>query len=479
MKYEFARKKSMKSSFNNTFKAFLNQYWQMLFLPVLLGMNYFLRHNLENADNLIYDVLLQRLPNIDTFPLWKLLLPLQEHYGSWMSSSLVLLHFIQRVITPAQSYYLVNALLILASFLFSYIAFRSYIFSYTLAICLGFGTQYYHLYNIPTVVSFYLYTIYILALFLSSYKFIIAEKGKWFWFASFLVSLFLTSIAYEGWLDVFVFMMLASVYGIILFRNTKQPNRLKRLGLISVITLLVACIYMLIKVQYGYGQSAGSESDIVSNYLPEKSLIFWDMFSNYMTLFYMTVSNFLPSFFIVPWDMIVYGNQGLIALQNGYHAARTKYVPLNMIYDWRYFSGIFLAIFVYFIVKVMRKSLQKDLSNRSNYIALTIFMIIVATTGPTHVIVKFRPMHTLPFLNYQVVVGIIGMSLLISYLLMMLYRQMPKKWISRLVIGSTWLVIFYSVLTRPATISFASDYMGVLSGQMPDPLKALLLLIQH
>ena len=390
-----------------------------------------------------------------------------------MSSTLVLLHFIQEIMTPPQSYYLVNALLIVAAFAFSFIVFRSYIYSYTLAICLGFGTQYYHLYNIPTVVSFYLYTIYVLALFLCLYKFITTNKRKWVWFGFFVLSLFLTAISYEGWLDVFVYLMLASVFVFFLLTKFKEPEKRKRLILLAAIILVTAAAYMIIKVQYGYGQSAGAESDVVWNYLPEKSLIFWDMASNYVTLFYMGVSNFLPSFFIVPWDMIKYGDAGLIAMQNGYHPAGTHLVPMNMLFFWRYFAGIFLTVFVYAIAKVIRICFQKDSPRRADAIAIAVFLIMIATAGPTHMIVKFRPMHSLAFLNYQVVVGVIGVSMLISYLLMMLEKRTTKKWLLLLVVTATWVFLFYITLTKPATIDFATQYLLQSEGRIPDPLVTL------
>jgi hypothetical protein len=100
--------------------------------------------------------------------------------------------------------------------------------------------------------------------------------------------------------------------------------------------------------------------------------------------------------------------------------------------------------------------------------------MIMTITPPLQVLIKFRPYASLPFLAYKPLVGVVGLSLLIAYLLMMLRRDMRNKTLSGIIVTIIYCVILSGSLTRPAYLGQMAQLAGVnYSGGYPDPLRAL------
>jgi hypothetical protein len=129
------------------------------------------------------------------------------------------------------------------------------------------------------------------------------------------------------------------------------------------------------------------------------------------------------------------------------------------------------AVFLYALVKLFKNFFM---SQSYDHIVLLLFMLMILTASPSHAVYKYRPYYSAPVLTYQVTVGVLGMSLLISYLLLMVrkYRQCQHLW--PLIVVGTWTIILSGTLTRPPYLHAMAKQVGVAYGLgYPDPLKKL------
>ncbi|MCJ7530352.1 MAG: hypothetical protein MUO64_04905 [Anaerolineales bacterium] len=448
-------------------------------LPLLLLGNYFLRHTLDKADLYINNYLNGSYPHVAAnfyhLAWWEYLVPCQL-FGGACPGVLMWTYALENVITAPGAWYLLHALIIILAFTLSWVVFRSFIFSYTLALCLGFGTQLNYTYNLSGSVSALLYEASWLILFFCGYQVIQSNKHQRLWMCLFTLSLFETALTYEGWLDFgVVFGLCACFYLFFIFQRQRDITRLRRLTFVAGMLVVVGVGYIGfktvgIKLIWGLNpHSNGSESDIIFNY-PHISPMIEDVISNYMTHLYMVVTNFIPPPFFTSNSYYLLGAEKLIEYQYNYHAAYSYLVPMSYHFLWRYYAGAVFVIFMYFLFKVISKSLK---TFNSDKIALSIFMIMAAVGGPTHMLVKIRPMTTEPVLGYHVLVGVLGISLVIAYLLLMAQKYIKKPYLKATIIVGIWSVILYSALARPAYLQHLSQMVG-LSSVPTDPLRELL-----
>ena len=187
-------------------------------LALLVWMNYYLRHTLEGADAYLFSFykyfypVQEKIVFSSATPWWKLLLPIPQFTGVWNTTTLVLARVLEPYLRPATEWYLFNAILIVASFWTSWVAFRSRVFSFTLAICMGFGTQLYVTYPNSGTISFPLLFVYYETLLLAIFKLIVAETNRALWRALFAAALLCAVLAYEPWLDLLVVTWVASAF---------------------------------------------------------------------------------------------------------------------------------------------------------------------------------------------------------------------------------------------------------------------------
>jgi hypothetical protein len=451
-------------------------------LPLLLAVNVFLRSVLEQSDARLYAFLPRHYPSetvyiFSHYPWWRLLLPLKELTGVW-NANLIMTHILEQVLTPAQVWYLFFAALIIVSFALSWYVFRSTVFSYTLAICLGFGTHLHHTYAVSGTVSINLLIILFLILLFLAYKIISSEEKKLRWQVLFVAILILTAIQYEVWLDFLVFGWGSCLFLFVYFYRNKERKYMGRLLFIVVTTNLVAFLYLYLKIfAFPMSHASGTESDMVFNY-PVMTPLVEDLISNYFTQLYMVVTNFLPPQLLFSNSLYLYGSDQLIEWQNGYHQAYSSFVPMHYIFLWRYYAGGVAVLFFIGLYKLVKKSWERSPTNKTDYVILSIFMVMMAVGGPTHMLVKFRPMKSMPLLGYHVMVGVLGAALVISYLLMMARRNMRNTKLSYLVVGIVWGIVFLAALTRPVYLGEMSRLVGVnTGGGYPNPWQTLLELI--
>ena len=446
-------------------------------LAVLLAMNYYLRHTLEGADAYLFSFykyfypVQEKLVFSPATPWWKLLLPIPQFTGVWNTTTLVLARLLEPYLRPAAQWYLFNGIVIVASFWTSWVAFRSRVFSFTLAICMGFGTQLYVTYPNSGTISFPLLFVYDETLLLAIYKLIVSETNRPFWRALFAAALVCAVLAYEPWLDLLVVTWVATAFLSVMFGRMNLDLYRRRLLRVTAMMTAVGAAYVIVKVFLGYGQSRGMEADIVLNY-PFAAPAIEDVIANVLTNFYMAVTNFLPPSLVSSTAFYQLGGDRLVELQHGYHAPFSYLVPMHYLFFWRYFAGVAITIYLVVLARLLRRCWHEPTANR--LVLITFLLLLgVGGAGPTHSVIKFRPMNAMAVQSYHVLAGVLGASLVISLLLMRAWERRPGM-TGGATVALGWGVILYGALARPGMISHQAAQSGLGVQAYPNPMATLM-----
>jgi hypothetical protein len=233
---------------------------------------------------------------------------------------------------------------------------------------------------------------------------------------------------------------------------------------------VLAVLYVAIKAHLGLAQlhPSGGEADLIFTYGGNHPLLVAeDVLSSFITFFFTTISTYLPpqllSFSLSLWS---YGPDTIVALQEGYHPQASHLAHYNHLFLWRYYAGFALALFLIAYWKVFRVLLQRG---QTHHLVLFVLMTCTLVGSPTHLIIKWRPMHAAPLLGYQVYLSVIGWTLLLCYLV-------GRKWVAlegrRVTLVALLALYFcYCAYARPALLSVMSQ--EVFLGSYPDPRENL------
>ena len=447
----------------------------LLGLPVLVYAEIFLRRNLEHADRHLYSFFVYFYPAAektifhDHFPWWKMLLPIRELTGAW-SFTVIATHFLELMVGVPDTWYLLNVLLVVVSFATGWFAFESMAFAYTFAICMGFGTHFVHAYAVSGGMGSPLIACCFEVLLLCAYRFVVAGRRAGWWGAAFAASAVMTALMYEGWLDLAVFMCAAAaLLGLIAWHRGARTET-RRLAVVGGSIAALVVIYVIIKTRLGYAQTTGSESDVVFNYRQWAPLV-EDVASNIVTHLYMAVTNFLPPMLTSSTALYDIGADDLVALQGGYHARFAYLVPMHYLFLWRYVAGALALGLAFLLVRLVVRAWQRP-SQDGVTVILGVLMMWLA--GSTHALIKIRPMKVAPIMGYHVLVGVIGAAILISYGVMVIWRDWRSAFWRVTATAFVWGVVFYGALARPLMLSHLAAQVGLGRDIYPDPMAALL-----
>jgi len=444
--------------------------WTAAGLCAMVAANVVYRRYFEHAPAYLFSFLDTFYPGVaerllSTAP-WRLFLPIPEMTGAWVTTTLILSHFVEKTTSLTFAWLLFNAILIVSSFLLAIWVFGSRVFAFTFALLMGFGTALYHTYAVSGSIGFCLLFVYYELTLASVVRLLSGDRRRRVW-AAFGVGTLLTVLSYEGWLDFLVFSWIASAYaGCVLWR----AGRIRSARLLAVLDLALTAIglvYMYVKIRHGFGQAPGSESDVVFNY-PVFAPAVEDVISNIITHAYMGLTVFLPPATFSSTALVELGGDRLVALQRGYHEPFSYLVPMHYLFFWRYFAG---AAFVMLLAAVWRTARRSWRTLTPDDLALTLFLLMILTGGPTHSLVKFRPMNSAPVLSYHVMVGALGSALLISYLAMIAWTCLRDRRAAVAVVAAIWSVALYGSFTRPARLSAMAAQVGLGVGLYPDPMR--------
>jgi hypothetical protein len=149
-------------------------------------------------------------------------------------------------------------------------------------------------------------------------------------------------------------------------------------------------------------------------------------------------------------------------LQHGYHAQKAHLVGYNHLFLWRFYAGFAAAALLYLLWKVT--CLAWKTPSRTN-VAIFLFISMVLMPGTTHMIVKYRPMHSAPFLGYHSYFGVVGFTLLISFFAMWIFDNFQRRQVAWILIALIWFDVGLCALARPSFLS----QMAVEAGFAPYP----------
>ena len=452
----------------------LNAGWPALLphaalLLVILGLNLFVRCILDRSGHHLTSFMVTCWPDhyeeLYTLAWWQYLLPVQLLHGSWCPFSLLFVHWLE-VLTgsPALVYYMTNAVLVVTSYCLSWQVLRSWVFSITLTLCFALSTFNHHVYVVAGGVALPLVVSYLLFFLFCQYKLLQSECNYKRWVPLGVLSMVVFALSYESWLDCVACMWLAYPFLMLLAYRAGDFKRLKAGGILLVGVTVFVGIYLLIKVKLGFGQVKGSESDVIFNYGLRRGLVgLEDMIAHFFTLFFIAVTTYSPPFLfngsISSWR---YGTEHLISLQHGYHEQQTHLVGYSHLFLWRYYAGFAAALFLYWFWKSVRAAWQAPSTVNVGFF---LFLLMTLAAGATHMMVKYRPMHSAPFLGYHSYFGIVGYSLLLAWAAWWVQTRFQRRWLAWTLIATLWINLGYCALSRPSLLS----HMAVQCGFAPYP----------
>lgn len=442
-------------------------------LAALLWANYYLRSALEDSPRYMYSFMERfyekELPDIFAMPLWRIFMPLKQVTGAWAATTLLVVYLTEKAITSPGAWYLFNGLSILVAFGTSWILFRSAVFSFTFAICAGFGTQFYHAYAVTGGIASPLLFCYHTMLVFSVAQVVRGATPRWAWLLAFAASLFVNFFGYEGWLDVLVLVCVATPFAYVGLRRLDRPDAARRMLKTTAFLVFMGIVYVTVKVTYGFGQVEGSESDVVFNYGSWR-LIAEDLISNVFTHSYLAISNYLPPPLVGATSAYELGAQHLIDAQHMYHEPFLYLVPMHQVFYWRYYAG---AAFVLLLVAIYAASMRMWRRPSAWTLSLIVFLLMLLVPGSTHSIVKFRPMNSMPVMTYHVTLGIAGAGLVIAWLTTTAWQTWRFRPAAVALVVAVWLTIFYGTLARPMYLTYMAAQSGLGEFMYPNPMKAL------
>ncbi len=406
----------------------------------------------------------KELAGMADLPWYRYLLPINELSGRWGPTGFLLVHWIELFISEPGAFYLLTVAMVATGYMLAWLTFQSVQLATLFGIGLATTTFNYHVYSVSgSVIMLPMVTL----LMVSTYcQFRWIGQGGAVWAPAMVVACVLFAFSYEGWLDIVPLAWI--VYPVLTWQYVRGGERgaaIRSTAALALLTIL-AVAYVIIKQSFGLGglHPKGGEADLITTYGDYHLLMAEDLVSSYFTFFYTTLSTYFPpeilSFSLSLW---YYGPEKIVALQEGYHPQATHLTLYNHLFLWRYFAGFALAVFLWAYVKVVGAFARR---RESHYLILFVLMTTVMVGSPSHLVIKWRPMHAAPLLGYQVYLSVIGWTLLLCYLVDHGARTVGG-W--RAYALSTLLVcdFAYCAYARPAVLSCMSS--EVFLGVYPDP----------
>jgi hypothetical protein len=222
-------------------------------------------------------------------------------------------------------------------------------------------------------------------------------------------------------------------------------------------------------VTLGFGQRAGSESDIWLNY-DSAWLMADDFISNLFLHPYLSVSSFVPPMFAGANALFRLGAGPVLDAQHGYHGDYLYLVAMHQVFFWRFYAGIVVAML---IVGIRGTTLRMWRQPTAWTLTLLVCLIMVLVPGSTHSMVKFRAMNAMPAMAYHVTVGATGVSLLLAWWVTSVWRTSSATAMRFGAVAIVWSIVFYAALARPAYLTHMAAQTGLGEFLYPNPMRTL------
>ncbi len=274
---------------------------------------------------------------------WKLLLPFDFGGGRyrWTPTGHVPLGLLNLCMPAPVIFLLFLGGLVVISYVLSWFALRSRIFSCTLAICMGFGTQFNYSYVHNGGHLWIIFTAYLLINLYFLHALATRPPESRTPKIGFVVSLIVFALCWEQWLDYVVFLMAACGFFYLLCRRDPgvRARYLGRIKFVACTTVLVVGGYLAVKIPYaGEHFTPGHESDTVFTY-SSVIMAIDDVISTLFTYSYIALTNFCPSWFNASNSLYHVGAERIAQEQFEYHAEKGDLVLMHHLFFWQFYAG--------------------------------------------------------------------------------------------------------------------------------------------
>lgn len=402
----------------------------------------------------------------------KLLLPYQYEPGRWYWSATlgVIFYGLYKLFSPTGVYIFLSGLLIVTSFVASWVTLRSYVLSGTIAFALGLGTQFAYGLTMGSTFALYLLLSYVCVNLAIGMRLLRSPLPRPHLIAGFAASLVFVALSTEWWLNYATSLLAAAAFLSLWQRRHGVPRRGAPIVLLT--TLIVLVLYLVVRLRVaGQYVSPGAEEELIFGY-HSWLLAAEDLIANFFTLLYMALSNYLPPFPFGSLSQTYLGDAAILAGQNGYDSPHTQLVLMGHLFLWRFYAGAMVAFFCVGGIGWVRRAWRQPVID--DVVLATLFLATIAGCG-THLIIKYRPYMSAPALTYKAVVSVFFFTLLIGYAAMIARNWFKHAASYRASVAGLWAVIAVGALTRPAMLDVMLRHVGLMG--YGDPAGALMRLL--
>ena len=423
-----------------------------------------------DADIGIYPYIAESIRHtLATNPL-ALLLPMEYEPTRvyWPTTTLLPLFALQEVMPPFLVFLIISSLLVSVVYICALLVSRSVIFSISMGLMTGFGTQLLYAYSIHTIFSTYFYLCYF-TLSLTAGYFLITRQDKFHLrLGLFTGALLLVSLGWEQWVNYGIWILLAGTVATLWNNHHQGPLVTRNMLAAMAITSAMMVIYLIIRMPAAREYiHPGAEEELIFTY-PSIIMMVDDFISSFFTYIYTAFSNFFPSFLVTSNTIQHYGFETIIAEQNGYHEPYQHLVPMHHLFYWRYNAGVVTTLF---LLMLWRSSVRAWQEPKMHHLVIVVLALMIMSGFGTHMLIKYRPYLSVPALPYKATMSVFGVSVLIAYTLMKARTWFKNANVYYGLVWGAWGLILYEAFTRPRMLSTLLNHVG-LTGKT-DPAAVL------
>lgn len=384
---------------------------------------------------------------------WQYFLPQKEVYGTWTPTTVVGAALLQQYVHPAIVLAFSHCALIIVGFYVALKTTRSMVFATTAALLFITVPFNYHVHTVHgttaqgLLLSYFLLTVHASLLLLDR-----ANFYRWCYLA---ISAFLFVFGYETWLDTFVVLsLLTPIIFVILKRNNRTELAYRVLKMWLIVTA-VALTYILVKVAIGFGSGIGTETDLLLFY-PSLAAMFDDFLVKVVSFCFTAVSLVLPSSMTGSQSLALHGSDWILAQQHGYHGPMQFLTYMNHVFLWRIHAGAYFVLLLG-LGAWSAFRLYRGATGWQHWMLL-ICVVMLLFGAATHSLVKYRPMHSMPYLGYQVWVNVLGAIGIICVAIdALIARIKPAR--QQLVLVLCWSALVYTGFSVRAKLKLEAATM--------------------
>jgi len=403
--------------------------------------------------------------NLASHP-WDLLLPMEYEPGRiyWPTTILLPLFAFQEIFPPFLVLIFISSMLVVVTYFCAQSVSRSNIFSITMGLISGFGTQLLYAYSIPNLFAVYFFLSYFI-LSLTALYLLVTRRDKFAQrLALFACSLVFVALGWEQWVNYALWVLLAGIFIAIWNHRHKGPLVFRHISSAMLVTAILLTVYLSVRFssiqEYAH---AGSEEELIFTY-PTIMMMVDDFISSFFTFIYTAFSSFFPTFLVTSNTIQSFGFDAIVAEQNGYHEAYQHLVPMHHLFFWRYYAGIVATLFLLFFWQSSIRA-WKEPDVHHLLIVLIALMILLGFTP--HLLIKYRPYLSVPALPYKATISVFGVSLLIAYMLVKARTWVKNVNMYYCVVWSVWGLIIYEAFSRPKMLSTLLGHVGLVGKTDP------------